>query len=104
MAWTYLVFAGFFEMIGVTMINVLHKKRNVFSLIGLLLGFGMSFLFLSLAMKTLAMGTAYAVWTGIGATGATILGMVFYGEPVEKKRVFFIFLIIAATVGLKIYE
>lgn len=53
-------------------------------------------------MKTLPMGTSYAVWTGIGATGGAILGMIFYGESKSYKRMFFIFLIICATIGLRL--
>ncbi|MEH7526691.1 multidrug efflux SMR transporter, partial [Bacillus sp. JJ1503] len=80
MSWVYLILAGIFEMIGVLMINSLHKNRNWQSLIMLLIGFGASFLFLALAMEELPMGTAYAIWTGIGASGGAILGIVLYGE------------------------
>lgn len=104
MDWFFLIIAGLFEMTGVVLINRLHTHRNWQSLVLLLLSFGGSFLFLSLAMKTLPMGTAYAVWTGIGASGGAILGMILYKEPKEWKRIFFITLIIGATVGLKIVE
>lgn len=80
MAWAFLVVAGLFEMFGVAMINRLNKYRNLQSFLLLFLGFGGSFLFLSFAMKSLPMGTAYAVWTGIGASGGAILGMLLYGE------------------------
>lgn len=56
--------------------------------------------FLSLAMREIPVGTAYAVWTGIGAVGATALGIFLYKEPMERRRLFFIFLIIAGSVGL----
>ena len=56
--------------------------------------------FLSLAMVEIPVGTAYAVWTGIGAVGATVLGVVLYKEKVERLRLFFISLIIIGTVGL----
>ncbi|MFT4414469.1 DMT family transporter [Fredinandcohnia humi] len=102
MDWIYLIIAGLFEMAGVVSINRLHKKKNWQSLLFLLVTFGGSFLFLSLAMKTLPMGTAYAIWTGIGASGGAILGMMFYNEPKDWKRLFFITLIIAAAVGIKL--
>ncbi|MRG86876.1 DMT family transporter [Salinibacillus xinjiangensis] len=102
MAWFWLILAGLFEMIGVTMINVLHKQQNWLSLVLLIGGFGSSFLFLTLAMETLSMSTAYAIWTGIGATGAAVVGMVFYEEPAEWKRLGFIILVIGSTVGLKL--
>ncbi|KON88382.1 transporter [Sporosarcina globispora] len=102
MSWMYLILAGIFEMIGVTMINSWHKKRNWQSLFLLFAGFGASFLFLALAMKELPMGTAYAVWTGIGAAGGAILGMILYGEPKDAKRIFFIAMVLSAAIGLKL--
>ncbi|KAF0821426.1 QacE family quaternary ammonium compound efflux SMR transporter, partial [Vibrio vulnificus] len=102
MSWVFLILAGLFEMTGVTMINSLHKKRNWQSLLLLVGGFGASFLFLALAMKELPMGTAYAVWTGIGAAGGAILGMILYGEPKDAKRIFFIAMVLSAAIGLKL--
>ncbi|WP_099360798.1 DMT family transporter [Fredinandcohnia onubensis] len=102
MAWFSLIIAGVFEMLGVVLINRLHQKKNWQSLVLLLASFGGSFLFLSIAMETLPMGTAYAVWTGIGASGGAILGMILYGEPKDWKRFLFIGLIISAAVGLKL--
>ncbi|MCC3356376.1 DMT family transporter [Bacillus sp. REN16] len=102
MAWFSLIIAGIFEMLGVMMINQFHKKKNWKSLVLLLATFGGSFLFLSFAMETLPMGTAYAVWTGIGASGGAILGMLLYGEPKDWKRFVFIALIISSAVGLKV--
>lgn len=102
MDWLFLIMAGSFEMMGVAMINKLHKDRNwqAFSL--LIAGFGLSFLFLALAMKTLPMGTAYAVWTGIGAAGGTILGMIVYDEPKNVARIISIAIILSSAVGLKL--
>lgn len=102
MAWISLVVAGVFEMFGVLMINKLHKERNWQSLLFLILGFGASFIFLAYAMKTLPMGTAYAIWTGIGASGGAILGMIFYGESKDWKRLVFIAMVLGAAVGLKL--
>ncbi|RBP96472.1 paired small multidrug resistance pump [Cytobacillus firmus] len=102
MSWVFLILAGLFEMTGVTMINSWHKKRNWQSLFLLISGFGASFLFLALAMKELPMGTAYAVWTGIGAAGGAILGMILYGEPKDAKRIFFIAMVLSAAIGLKL--
>lgn len=102
MAWASLVVAGLFEMFGVAMINKLHRDRNWQSLVLLTLGFGASFLFLAHAMKTLSMGTAYAIWTGIGASGGAILGMVLYGESKDWKRIIFIAMILGAAIGLKL--
>ncbi|MBO1001961.1 DMT family transporter [Pseudogracilibacillus auburnensis] len=102
MAWIALIIAGLFEMLGVFMINRLHDKRNWQSFLLLVFSFGVSFLFLSIAMTTMPMGTAYAIWTGIGASGGAILSMVLYNEPREVKRIIFIAMIIGAVIGLKL--
>ena len=102
MAWFELILAGLCEAFGVLMIMRLNTQRNWQSMALLVLGFSGSFLFLSFAMATLPMSTAYAVWTGIGASIGTILGMVFYGESRSWKRILCISLIIAGAVGLKL--
>lgn len=101
MAWLYVVLAGIFEMAGVTMINKWHHDGKQSSLLLLMAGFAASFFFLSLAMGTLPMGTAYAVWTGIGASGGAILGMLQYGESKDWRRILFIGLILSTAIGLK---
>lgn len=102
MAWFALVLAGLFEMFGVLMINKLHKDRTWQSLVLLILGFGISFVLLGYSMETLPMGTAYAIWTGIGASGGAILGMVFYDESKDWRRLVCIGMVLGAAVGLKL--
>ena len=102
MSWVYLIIAGVFEMIGVLLINQYNQSRSWRSLLLLILGFGLSFTFLSLAMEGLPMGTAYAVWTGIGASGGAILGMVIYKEPRNVLRILCIGLVLGAAAGLKL--
>ncbi|MEK4736890.1 MULTISPECIES: DMT family transporter [Bacillus] len=102
MAWISLILAGLFEMFGVAMINKLHKDRNWQSLVLLILGFGLSFIFLAYAMETLPMGTAYAIWTGIGASGGAIIGMVLYDESKDWRRLIFIGMVLSAAIGLKL--
>lgn len=102
MAWLYVVLAGIFEMVGVTMINKWHHDGKKSSLLLMMAGFAASFIFLSLAMEILPMGTAYAVWTGIGASGGAILGMMRYGESKDWRRILFIGLILSAAIGLKV--
>ena len=102
MAWISLILAGLCEMFGVTMINKLHRERNWQSLLLLIMGFGLSFLFLAYSMKTLPMGTAYAIWTGIGASGGAILGMILYNESKDWKRLIFIGMVLGAAIGLKL--
>lgn len=102
MDWLFLLLAGIFEMMGVAMINKLHKDRNWQAVALLFTGFGLSFFFLALAMRSLPMGTAYAVWTGIGASGGAILGMLVYGEPRNLSRIISITIVLASAVGLKL--
>jgi paired small multidrug resistance pump len=102
MAWTSLILAGLCEMFGVIMINKLNKSRNWQSIVLLVLGFGASFLFLAHAMEFLPMGTAYAIWTGIGASGGTIVGMMFYGESKDWRRIVCIAMVLGAAIGLKL--
>lgn len=102
MAWFALIIGGLFEMLGVLMINKWHKDRSFLSFVYLVLSFSASFLGLAYAMRTLPMGTSYAIWTGIGVCGGAVLGMFFYNEPKELKRIGFISLILIATIGLKL--
>lgn len=102
MEWISLILAGLCEMAGVAMMNKYHNDRKWHSLLLLILGFGLSFFLLSYAMESISMGTAYAIWTGIGATGGAIIGMLFYGESKDWKRLLFIGIVLSATIGLKL--
>ncbi len=102
MSWVALILAGCFEVVGVMGMAMINKKLSIYSIITLVGGFTLSFILLSLAMREISMGTAYAIWTGIGTVGSALVGMVFFGESKNKIRVFFIFLIIASVVGLKL--
>ena len=101
MAWASLIIAGVFEMMGVSLINKFNQEKSWQSVIYLCISFGASFFFLNRAMADINIGTAYAVWTGIGAAGGAILGMVLYGEAKDKRRLFCLLLIIGSTIGLK---
>lgn len=104
MAWFYLVFAGLFEVGGVIGMNKVVQSRSVGAFAFLFGAFACSFTLLALAMKTLPMGLSYAVWTGIGTVGGTIVGMLFYKESKDWKRILFISFIIIAVVGLKLTQ
>jgi len=101
MAWIALVFAGLFEIVGVLAMNRLKKKKDKLSMLLLVSGFIVSFGLLSVAMKSISMGTAYAIWTAIGTVGGTLVGMLLYGESRQPRRIFFLALVVAAVVGLK---
>jgi quaternary ammonium compound-resistance protein SugE len=104
MAWIYLFIAGLFEIgwaVGLKYTEGFTKLwPSVITIIGMIL----SFYFLSNAVKTIPIGTAYAIWTGIGAVGTAILGMILFNESKEFVRIFFIFLIVIGIVGLKIFS
>ncbi len=102
MGWIFLILAGLLEVAGVIGMNLVNKYGNFQSYAFLIIGFLLSFGFLSLAMQSLPMGMSYAIWTGIGTVGGTIVGMLFYNEPKEWKRITFISMILVAVVGLKL--
>jgi quaternary ammonium compound-resistance protein SugE len=102
MAWIALVLAGFFEIAWAMALKYSEGfTKPVPSII-----FGVtawiSFILLAYAIKTLPIGTAYAVWTGIGAVGIAIIGIVWLGEPASFVRVACISLIVAGIIGLKL--
>ncbi|MBB5325973.1 paired small multidrug resistance pump [Anoxybacillus tepidamans] len=101
MGWTFLVLAGMFEVVGVMGMNLIMKHGKWQSYLVTMIGFVISFCFLASAMETLPMGLSYAVWTGIGTIGGTVVGMLYYGEPKDWKRISFIGIIIVAVIGLK---
>lgn len=102
MPWLYLVIAGLFEVVwafGLKYSNGFTKIVPSAVTVG---GMIVSFFFLSLALKTLPIGTAYAIWTGIGALGTVIVGMILFGEPRDWTRMMFLLLIVSGIVGLKV--
>lgn len=102
MAWLYLFIAGLFECgwaIGLKYTEGFTKLvPSLLTVIAMVL----SFYLLSNAMKTIPVGTAYAVWTGIGAVGVAILGMLLFGESREILRIFCLLLIVSGILGLKL--
>ena len=99
-AWLFLIAAGVCEIVwaaGLKKFGFKPTAGGAFTVIVMLL----SFVLLDQAMRHLPLGTAYAVWTGIGAVGAAVLGMVAMGEPRDPVRVGCILLIVAGIVGLK---
>lgn len=103
MAWIYLVIASLGEIFGVMSINLFLQKKSPLRLLMIVGTFGFGFLFLALAMKDIPMGTAYAIWTGLGAAGAVLMGILFFKESAGWKRLSFLALIIAGAVGLKVF-
>lgn len=101
MAWLSLIIAGMFEVVGVLGMNRIKRDQNVKAYLLFGIGIMMSFFFLSVAMRSLPMGTAYAIWTGIGTVGGALVGMLFFDESREWRRILFMGMVLAAAVGLK---
>lgn len=102
MAWLWLLAAGICEVVWAYGLKKYGFLKLTPGGIGTVIIMILSFILLAQAMKTLPLGTSYAVWTGIGAAGTAILGMVMMGEPVEWKRVLCVTLIVCGVMGLKL--
>ena len=102
MGWTYLCIAGVFEVAWVIGLKYTAGFSRLLPSAVTLLTMGVSVFFLSQAVKTLPVGTAYSVWTGIGAVGAVALGMILFGESRDALRLACIGLIIVGVVGLRL--
>lgn len=102
MAWFDLFIAGIFEVVWSTCLKYSHGFTNVMFTVLTFIGMGFSFWFLAHAVKSLPMGTAYAIWTGIGALGAVIVGVILFKEPVTLVRLFFVTMLLTGIIGLKL--
>ena len=102
MAWFYLILGGLFEVGFTTSLRFVDGFKNVPWTIAFLVSVAISMALLELAARTIPMGTAYAVWGGIGAVGTVLVGMLFFSEPTSTIRILLIFAIIAAIAGLRI--
>lgn len=102
LAWAALVVAGLFEVAWAIGLKYTDGWTRLGPSLATLAAMALSFYFLSLALKALPIGTAYAVWTGIGAVGTALLGIVLLAEPATAVRFACIGLIVAGIVGLKL--
>jgi quaternary ammonium compound-resistance protein SugE len=102
MAWIYLLFAGLFEIgwaIGLKYTDGFSRPMpTVLTVVSMIISLAL----LGLALKTLPVGTAYAIWTGIGTVGTAMLGIVLLGEPATAIRLACIALIVSGIIGLKL--
>ncbi|HBQ26275.1 MAG TPA: quaternary ammonium compound-resistance protein SugE [Syntrophomonas sp.] len=101
MEWVLLVIAGLLEMGWAVGLKYSQGFTKLVPSIFTILGMIASFYFLSLALKNIPLGTAYAIWTGIGIVGTLILGIILFKEPVDLLRLIFIGLIVIGIAGLK---
>lgn len=102
MAWIFLVIAGLLEIVWAIGLKYSEGFTKLEASAITVVGMIASFYFLSMALKTLPIGTAYAIWTGIGAVGTVIFGILLLGEPRDAIRLMFVGLIIAGIIGLKV--
>lgn len=103
MNWIMLIIAGLLEVGFTTCLKLSDNFSNLKWTAGFLICTLLSFYFLNKATQTLPLGTAYAVWTGIGAAGTVLVGILFYNEPATFWRIFFIITLIASVLGLKAF-
>ena len=101
MAWFLLTIAGLLEIVWAFFLKLSEGFTQIGYSILTVVGMLGSFYFLSCALKTLPLGTAYAVWTGIGALGSVLVGILLFHEPATPLRCFFIFLLLTGILGLK---
>jgi len=103
-AWIYLLVAGIFEVgwaVGLKYsLGFSRWVPSVITVICMIISFG----FLALALRALPLGTAYAIWTGIGAAGTAVAGLILFGESRDPVRLAFLCLIVIGVVGLKVFS
>ncbi|UZK68847.1 quaternary ammonium compound efflux SMR transporter SugE [Sphingomonas sp. S1-29] len=102
MAWIALVLAGLFEIVWATAMKQSHGFSRLWPSVVTIGGMAVSFALLSWSMRTLPLGTAYTIWTGIGAIGAFILGIIVFGEAASVMRIVAALLIVSGLVLMKL--
>lgn len=102
MAWLLLILGGIFEIGFTTSLRFVDGFRNIPWTIAFLVSVAISMALLEIAARTIPMGTAYAVWGGIGAVGTVIVGLAWFGEPASTVRLLLILVIVAAIAGLRL--
>ncbi|KTD71232.1 DMT family transporter [Legionella tucsonensis] len=102
MAWVLLVFAGVFEVVWAFFMKQSLGFTRILPSIITIVTMIASFVLLSISMKTLSLGTAYTIWTGIGAVGAFLVGLIILGEPVNTMRIVAAVLIVSGLLMMKL--
>jgi quaternary ammonium compound-resistance protein SugE len=102
MAWFWLILGGLFEVGFTTSLRFVDGFRNIGWTLVFLVSVGISMALLEVASRSIPMGTAYAVWGGIGAIGTVVVGMIWFNEPSTTIRLLLILGIVAAIAGLKL--
>jgi quaternary ammonium compound-resistance protein SugE len=102
MPWLYLIVGGLFEVGFTTSLRFVEGFRNLPWTLAFLVSVAISMALLELAARSIPMGTAYAVWGGIGALGTVVVGILWFDEPATLIRVLLILMIVAAIAGLRL--
>ena len=102
MSWTILFFAGLFEVAWAVGLKYTEGFTRLWPSVGTVAAMAVSFYLLAVAMRSLPLGTAYAVWVGVGAVGTAILGIVLFNEPANAGRLGSRGVILAGIIGLKL--
>ena len=102
MKWFYLILGGIAEVGFTTTLRYVNGFRNLWATVAFLICVSLSLLFLEIASVSIPLGTAYAVWTGMGAIGTITIGMIWFGEPATFLRGLLIAGIIGCAIGLKL--
>ena len=102
MPWVLLVVAGLFEVVWAIGLKYTEGFTRLWPSVGTVVAMCLSVLLLGLAVRSLPIGTAYAIWTGIGAVGTVILGIALFNEPATAARLVCVGLIVAGILGLKL--
>jgi quaternary ammonium compound-resistance protein SugE len=104
MAWFWLILGGFFEVGFTTCLRFVDGFRNLPWTLAFLVSVGLSMTLLEVAARSIPMGTAYAIWGGIGALGTVIVGIIWFGEAANPLRLLLLLGLIACIVGLRLVE
>ncbi len=104
MAWVYLFIAAAFEISWAIGLKYTYGFSKFWPSVLTVIAMIISFQFLAMAIKTIPVGTAYAIWTGTGAVGVSILGIMLFGESRELARILSIGLIVVGVIGLKLFS
>lgn len=102
MAWVYLLIAATLEIVWAVGLKVSEGFTKLWPSVWTIAAMILTYVFLAQAVKTLPLGTAYAIWTGIGAVGAAVAGIILFNEPATVLRLVSITLIVAGIIGLKL--
>lgn len=102
MSWIYLIIAGLFEVLWATTMKLSNGFENILYSTITIFGMIISFLFLAISVKELSLSIAYPVWTGVGAVGSILVGILYFNDHLSLPTLCFVFLLIISIIGIKL--